>query len=190
MLSRISGSLRQASVLISQTGSRSCAAVAQNSADAPSYVIEEVTPVFDDEADELRKAWFTKKNVRGSTKKFELLARQLRGLSVNEAVAQMAFSAKARGSLLKYCINRAVSKADFFHGLTHDQLLIDEVLIGEGLKAPRARYHSRGRMGRAAFRTSHVTIKLREMTEEERGKLNKFSTARKVVSAEEQPRLY
>lgn len=112
-------------------------------------------------------AWFTKRNIPGSTKKLNLLARQMRGLSVNDAIAQMAFSPQNRGRVARHVIERAISNADFYHGWSRDELCIEEAFVGKNAQYPRVRYHSRGRAGTAHLRYSQLTVHVRKMTEEE-----------------------
>ena len=109
----------------------------------PTYTIEEVEAPTEVAA-ELRRAWFTKKNIKGSTKKLVPLARQVRGLSVNEAMAQMTFSGKRRSEVLRMAIKRACDRADFFHEMDPSQLMIEEVTVGKGQSAPRILPHSKG----------------------------------------------
>ena len=69
---------------------------------------------------------------------------QIRGLSVNDAIAQMAFSPKNRGGVARHVIERAVANADFYHGWSRDELCIAEAFVGKNAQYPRVRYHSRG----------------------------------------------
>ncbi len=76
-----------------------------------------------------------------------LAVSQVAGLSANEALAQMAFSPKVRSSVVRHVLLRAINRADFYHGLTSDDLKVAEAFTGKGLTAPRIRHHGRGACG-------------------------------------------
>jgi ribosomal protein L22 len=69
---------------------------------------------------------------------------QVAGKSVSEAVAQMAFSDRRRAKVIRHCIERAVNRADFYHGLTGESLKVAEAFSGKQITAPRLRHHGRG----------------------------------------------
>lgn len=56
----------------------------------------------------------------------------------------MTFSPKRRSKILRHAIERAATKADFYHELTADELMIDQVSSGKGPAFPRVRHHARG----------------------------------------------
>lgn len=93
---------------------------------------------------------------------------------MNEALAQMAFLAKRRGRAVGSAVERAAWNADFHHDVRREDLLVDAAWTGKQFTQPRIRYHSKGRAGRAHMRTSMFTVKLREMTAEERVARQKF----------------
>ena len=96
------------------------------------------------------------------------------GQSVNEAMAQMAFHPQKRSEDMKTALQRAAWNADFYHALRPDDLMVEEAWTGKHLTTPRIRHHNKGRSGRSHYRTSMLTVRLREMTEEEKASLNKF----------------
>ena len=116
---------------------------------------------------------------------------QLVGLSVNEALAQMSFLAKRRGRAVGTAIERAAWNADYHHDIRREDLLVDEAWTGKQLTQGRIRYHSKGRAGRSHMRTSTVTVKLREMTSDERNGRQKFPwRATELTRAKLDPRGY
>lgn len=140
----------------------------------PSYTISDVS--VEAPATKVKK-WgqASLAKIKGHTKKLSPLTRQIAGLSANEAIAQMAFSPRARAnSAVRKALESAVKNADFYHGLTQDQLMVDQAYTGKQWTSPRLRYHSKGRGGRSHYRTSRVSVKLREMSAEESAKLNRF----------------
>jgi len=100
---------------------------------------------------------------------------QIAGKTVNEALAQMVFSQQSRATAAKTALERAVLNADFYHGLTRDQLLVERAWTGRHLQSPRIRYHSKGRAGRSHWRTSMLTVRVREMTSREAAEKAQFT---------------
>ena len=93
---------------------------------------------------------------------------------MNEALAQMAFSQQKRAKAVGSAVERAAWNADFHHNVRPEELLVDSAWTGKQITQARIRYHSKGRAGRSHLRTSMVTVKLREMTAEERTARQKF----------------
>jgi len=115
---------------------------------------------------------------------------QLVGKSVNEALAQMAFSQQSRARAAKTVVERALLNADFYHGLGREALMVERAWTGRHLQSPRIRYHSKARAGRSHWRTSMLTVRVREMNAVEAASLNKFATARAEKRAALDPRGY
>lgn len=123
---------------------------------------------FSKNASGVRTAWFVKKGIRGSIKKLMPLTRQIRGLSVAEAQAQLAFSRKARrGQVVRHAVRRAAMKGEFYLGLPPEQLVVQEAFLGKNERYPRVRYHAKGRAGRSYLQFTQLTVKVRAMTETE-----------------------
>ena len=141
-------------------------------ASAPSYVIEELpkgssSSVMPRSAGKVR-------GVRGHTKKLNPVSRQVIGLSVNEAMAQMAFSSSTRAEAVSRVLVRASKQAELFHQLKRSELMVEAAWTGKQDCSRRVRHHSKGRAGMAHKRTSQISVRLRKMTGEEAEKLNKF----------------
>ena len=68
--------------------------------------------------------------------------------------------------------------------------MIERAWTGKHLVSPRIRHHSRGRFGRSHWRTSMVSVQLREMTEKEAKLLNKTRGVGKQRKAALDPRGY
>eukprot|EP01138_Halocafeteria_seosinensis_P008156 gb/GECG01008336.1/.p1 GENE.gb/GECG01008336.1/~~gb/GECG01008336.1/.p1 ORF type:complete len:224 (+),score=15.82 gb/GECG01008336.1/:1-672(+) len=139
-----------------------------------------------------RLSWYVKRRIKGHTKKLSLLARQIRGLGVNEAIAQMRFSEKRRGAIVGQAIKRASQKADFYHDLSTDHLLVHNAYVGkDGPQPKRPNIHARARMGIERLRYSRLTVVLRDMTQEEKDALNRFKKeAPRIKKADLNPRGY
>lgn len=136
----------------------------------PAYVIQELPVV---EAATPRSQGNVQR-IRGHTKKLNPVARQVTGMSVNEAMAQMAFSSSDRATAVSRALVRATKQAEVYHQLQRSELMVEAAWTGKLDCSPRLRHHNKMRAGRAHKRTSQVWVRLRKMTEGEAGKLNKF----------------
>lgn len=142
---------------------------------SPAYTITEVEPESTDAGRAaVKRGWYVLKGIRGHTKKLNPIARQIAGKSVNEALTQMAFSQQKRAASARSALERACQNADFYHSLSSDQLMVERAWTGKHMTSMRIRYHSKGRAGRAYWRTSMLTVRLREMTPAEQLKKNRF----------------
>ncbi len=147
------------------------------------YVIQELPAAA---AAELPSGTSVVRSVRGHTKKLSPLARQVSGLSVNEALAQMAFSSSQRAQDVSKAVARACKQVELFHGLPRGGLMVEAAWTGKHTCSPRIRHHSKMRAGRAHKRTSQISLRVRQMTPEEAGRLNRFQgtpgTAKEALS--------
>jgi ribosomal protein L22 len=86
----------------------------------------------------------------------------------------MAYSDQVRAAAVKRALGRAARNADFYHDLRQGELVVDRAWTAKELTSPRLRYHSKGRTGRSHYRTSQLTVRVRQMTAEESDRLLKF----------------
>ncbi len=102
------------------------------------------------------------KYVRISPQKARLVADQIRGLSVDQALRLLEFSSKKSSLLIRKVLESAMANAEHNEGADIDELRISTIFIDEapGLKRMRAR--AKGRGNRITKRTSHITVKVSE----------------------------
>lgn len=94
-------------------------------------------------------------------KKFDLLLRQIRGLSYHEAITQLKFANRkgARDvSIVLECAKVAAEKK----GLNVDRLVVVELFATKGKMLKKIEYKAKGQAGLHRTRYSHLTAKLRE----------------------------
>ena len=103
------------------------------------------------------------KNIRISAQKVRLVADQVRGLKVDRAINLLTFSEKKAAALMKKLLESAVANAEHNDGLDRDELFIEHVSVDEGPSMKRWRARARGRTAKILKRTSHVTIKVKEL---------------------------
>src|SRR6266566_620822 len=102
------------------------------------------------------------KYVRMSPRKARLVAEHIRGRSVPEARAVLAFTAREAAGVLQKVLQSAVSNAEANHGIAEDQLYVKATYVDGGPVMKRWRARARGRVARIRKRTCHITVTLVE----------------------------
>ncbi len=98
-----------------------------------------------------------------SPRKVRLVADQIRGRSVNEAIFVLEFSKKAAarpmGKTLRSAVANAREKADLEGDpVDVDELVVSRVFVDEGRTLKRWRAGAMGRAAPRRRRTSHITV--------------------------------
>jgi large subunit ribosomal protein L22 len=102
------------------------------------------------------------KYVRMSPRKARLVAQHIRGRSVPEARAVLAFTAREAADEIGKVLQSAVSNAEANHGIPEDRLYIAHAYVDGGPVMKRWRARARGRVARIKKRTCHITVRLAE----------------------------
>jgi ribosomal protein L22 len=98
--------------------------------------------------------------VRTSARKARLVCDHIRGKSVGEARAILAFTPRAVAKDWAKLLNSAVANAEHNHELLGDDLVIQAAFADEGPTLKRFQPRAMGRATRIRKRTSHLTITL------------------------------
>ncbi len=98
--------------------------------------------------------------VRMSARKGRVVAEHIRGRSVPEARAVLAFTPRAAAREIEKVLASAVANAEANHGLAGDELFVYTAVIDEGPTLKRWRARARGRVARIKKRTCHITLQL------------------------------
>ena len=106
------------------------------------------------------------RNLRISSRKLGLILALIRGRHVDEALTVLAHSRRRIAGDVRKCLQSAIANAENNHELDVDRLVVAEATVGKGLVMKRWRPRARGRAGRIYKRFSHLTIVVRESTEE------------------------
>ena len=101
-------------------------------------------------------------NTRIVPRKIQLVADQIRGLSVEDALNLLVYSNKKAAVLLKKIVESAIANAAHNEGTDIDALIISEVLVDVGPTIKRLRPRARGRADRIIKRTSHIKVTVSE----------------------------
>lgn len=103
------------------------------------------------------------KNAKVAPQKMRLVADQIRGKPVEEAINLLNFSNKKAAGLLKKILESAVANAEHNEGVDVDELNVARITVDEGPTMKRWRARARGRASQILKRTSHVTVAVEEV---------------------------
>jgi large subunit ribosomal protein L22 len=98
------------------------------------------------------------RHARLSAQKGRLVADQIRGLPVEQALNILAFSNKKGAVLMKKVLDSAIANAENNEGADIDELRVSTVCVDEGPTMKRIRARAKGRAARILKRTSHITV--------------------------------
>lgn len=100
------------------------------------------------------------RGARLSAQKARLVADQIRGKGVEEALEILDFSTKKAARLMKKVLDSAIANAEHNDGLDIDDLHVSTVFVDEGPTMKRIRPRAKGRADRIFKRTCHITVKV------------------------------
>ena len=92
--------------------------------------------------------------------KVRLIADQIRGKQVGEALEILKVSKKASAKNVKKLLDSAIANAEHNKGLDVDNLFIPKITVDEALLFKRIQARARGRADRIQKRNCHVNITL------------------------------
>jgi large subunit ribosomal protein L22 len=98
------------------------------------------------------------KTLRISPQKVRLIADQVRGQPVEDALNILAYSPQKAAALVSKVLESAIANAEHNEAADVDELKVGEIRVDEGVTMKRMRPRARGRGNRILKRTSHVTI--------------------------------
>ena len=100
------------------------------------------------------------KGARLSAQKARLVADQIRGKGVEEALELLTYSTKKGAAVIKKVLNSAIANAEHNEGLDVDDLRVSTVMVDEGPTLKRIKARAKGRADRIFKRTCHITVKV------------------------------
>ena len=98
--------------------------------------------------------------VRVAPRKARLVADQVRGLPLEDALPLLRFSTRSAAQDIRKLIESAAANAETNHDLVADDLLIKDIHVDEGPTLRRYRPRALGRATRINKRTSHIAVAL------------------------------
>ena len=95
---------------------------------------------------------------RISPQKARLVADQIRGKRVEEALNILSFSTKKGAHMVRKLLESAIANAEHNEGADVDELTVSRVFVDESLTMKRLRPRAKGRADRIFKRTCHITL--------------------------------
>jgi len=97
---------------------------------------------------------------RVSPYKARLVADQIRGLPVEQALELLRFSRRKPARVVGKLLESAVANAEHNEGADIDELHVATIMVDEGPSMKRMKPRARGSADRILRRTSHLTIRV------------------------------
>lgn len=95
-----------------------------------------------------------------SPQKVRLVADQIRGKGVEEALDILTFSPKKAAAIVKKVLDSAIANAEHNEGADVDELTVSTIFVDEGTTLKRLRPRAKGRADRILKRSCHITVKV------------------------------
>ena len=100
------------------------------------------------------------KGARISAQKARLVADQVRGKPVEEALSVLEFSNKKAAHIVRKVLNSAIANAENNEGADVDELKVSSIFVDEGMTMKRIQPRAKGRADRIFKRSCHITVKV------------------------------
>jgi large subunit ribosomal protein L22 len=100
------------------------------------------------------------RHARLSPQKCRLVADQIRGKSVADALKILRFSPKKAGRILHKVLESAIANAEHNHGADIDELKVSSVQVDGAPLFARYSARAKGRGDRILKRNSHITVRV------------------------------
>ena len=93
-----------------------------------------------------------------SAQKARLVAEQIRGKSVGDALDILNFSTKKGAHVVRKLLESAIANAEHNEAADVDELSVARIFVDEGTSMKRIRPRAKGRADRILKRTCHITL--------------------------------
>lgn len=100
--------------------------------------------------------------VRISPRKARLVANNVRGLGIEEAMNILKFTHNKSAGIIYEVVKSAVANASQLGGVDIDDMYVSEITVNEGPMWKRFMPRAQGRATKIRKRTSHITVILSE----------------------------
>ena len=100
----------------------------------------------------------TLRGVRLSAQKGRLVADQVRGLKVDQALNLLTFSPKKGAKIIKKVLESAIANAEHNLGLDVDELKVSTIYVEKGPVLKRFTARAKGRGNRIEKQTCHISL--------------------------------
>jgi len=100
------------------------------------------------------------RGARLSAQKARLVADQVRGKKVEQALDLLSFSNKKGAAVIRKLLESAIANAEHNEGADVDELKVATIFVDEGATLKRVMPRAKGRSDRISKRTCNITIKV------------------------------
>ena len=100
------------------------------------------------------------KGAQISAQKARLVADQVRGKGVEDALDLLTYSNKKAAHIIKKVLDSAIANAENNEGADVDELKVSTIFVDEGMTMKRLRPRAKGRADRIFKRSCHITVKV------------------------------
>lgn len=104
----------------------------------------------------------TLRHSRITPQKARLVADQIRGKRVEQALQELEFSPRKGAHILRKVLESAIANAEHNDGADIDELRVSTVFVDEGPMMKRIQPRAKGRANRILKRMSHITVAVSE----------------------------
>ena len=98
------------------------------------------------------------KRLRLSPQKARLVADQIRGKRIDDAINILSFAPQKAAGLVRKVLESAIANAENNEGADVDELKVSAILVDAGVTMKRIRPRAKGRADRILKRTCHITV--------------------------------
>ena len=107
------------------------------------------------------------RSARVSSQKARLVANQIRGKHIEEALGILTFAPQKSAYIIKKILESAIANAEHNQGLDVDSLFVSTISVDESFTMKRVRARARGRAAKILKPFSQLTIILKEQNIED-----------------------
>jgi large subunit ribosomal protein L22 len=93
-----------------------------------------------------------------SPQKVRLVADQIRGMPVDQALNLLNFSGKKAAGMIRKALESAIANAEHNDGADVDELIVSSIRVDQGPSLKRLHPRARGRADRILKRMSHISV--------------------------------
>ncbi len=98
------------------------------------------------------------KGAKLSAQKARLVADQIRGKDVGEALNILNFSTKKGAHIVRKLLESAIANAEHNEAADVDELSVSKIMVDEGMTMKRIKPRAKGRADRILKRTCHISL--------------------------------
>jgi len=102
------------------------------------------------------------RSARVSSQKARLVANQIRGKMVEDAIGILTFAPQKSALIIKKILESAMANAEHNQGLDIDSLFVSKISVDESFTMKRIRARARGRADRYFKRSCNIALTLEE----------------------------